>query len=252
MAKKINMSIKIQIVIGLVLFVILMSFVQHKQGSKEIKKLDIRIKDLDKTHFVSSDDIREILIHKFQSKITGELVENVNVKDVEKLVENDKFVESAQVYRDLDGGLVVELTQRKPVGRFISRDSSFYIGQDGHSIPLSKRYAARVCLVSGFYEKNYIKDSVNGNADTSFVKVLNYIDKDVFFKKQIAQIDVKKNGELILMSQMSGQQILFGEPVNVEDKFKRLKLFYKKILLAKGYNAYGKVNVTFKKQIVCE
>ena len=47
------------------------------------------------------------------------------------------------------------------------------------------------------------------------------------------------------------QKIYFGNTDNMDNKFKKLELFYKNILPTKGWNYYESVNLKFKNQIVC-
>jgi len=82
--------------------------------------------------------------------------------------------------------------------------------------------------------------------------VLQYIDADPFWKAQIAQIELNENNELTLYPQVSKQVIIFGSPEDYEQKFKKLKVFFKQILPQKGWNKYEKVNIKYNNQIVCE
>jgi cell division protein FtsQ len=82
--------------------------------------------------------------------------------------------------------------------------------------------------------------------------VLEFIYKDEFWKAQITEIEIQRNGDLILYTQVSRQYVEFGKPEIVENKFARLKIFYKDILPRKGWNVYERVNLKFKDQIICE
>jgi cell division protein FtsQ len=62
---------------------------------------------------------------------------------------------------------------------------------------------------------------------------------------------LEENEDIILIPRVGYQQIVFGKPVNVEDKFRKLKLFYEKGISDKGWNNYSYINLKFKNQIVC-
>jgi len=51
---------------------------------------------------------------------------------------------------------------------------------------------------------------------------------------------------------MTKQLILFGPMDEIEEKFKKLKLFYKEVLPKKGWNTYSSINLKYKNQIVCK
>ena len=58
--------------------------------------------------------------------------------------------------------------------------------------------------------------------------------------------------EYIRTPQFSKQKIIFGYPDNLDEKFEKINIFYKKIVPAKGWNTYRTVNVKFKNQIICD
>ncbi len=78
------------------------------------------------------------------------------------------------------------------------------------------------------------------------------MEKSPFWKAQIAQAEIAKDGDITLYPQIGRQTIDFGQPENIEDKFKRLDIFFKKILPVKGWNYYQKVSIKYNNQIVCE
>ena len=82
--------------------------------------------------------------------------------------------------------------------------------------------------------------------------LIHYINEHPFWKSQIAEMYVNKKGEVTFYTQISKQRVEFGKPENIEAKFKKLKIFYKEILPAKGWNNYEKVSLKYNNQIVCE
>jgi len=178
----------------------------------------------------------------------------INLVALENRIKQYNFVEDCQVSRDLKGTLVIKVSQRKPVARVMrNKGGSYYLSNEGKMIPTSDKFTARVLIITGAGT-----DSLS-NLDTlvqpygkALVEVLNYIDKDPFWKAQIAQIDIDKDMHLTLYPTVGEQVIEFGEPADIEKKFQRLALFYDKIVPAKGWMAYRKVKLGFNNQIVCE
>ena len=84
------------------------------------------------------------------------------------------------------------------------------------------------------------------------MEFLIFINQDEMWKAQIAQLAVNEDNELTLWPQMTKQLILFGPADEIEEKFKKLKLFYKEVLPKKGWNTYSSVNLKYKNQIVCK
>lgn len=183
--KKIRLKRNIKWGIAAFIFIIIASFVTHRQGNRVIPEVRIDILNKFETYFVSEDDIRDIIIHNFQSNLKGDYVENVNLNSVEKAVEKDKFVESAQVFRDLKGNIIIQVKQHKPIARVVHPDTSYYLGDKRNTLPLSKRFAARVILISGNVEEYYLK---NNRTDTAFLSLINKIGADSFLTLSLIHI----------------------------------------------------------------
>ena len=83
------------------------------------------------------------------------------------------------------------------------------------------------------------------------MKVVNYIENSRTWKDKIVQISVEKSGELILVPREGKQLFYFGQPVEVEDKFRKMEMYYTHIVPEKGADAYSRVDVRYDGQIVC-
>lgn len=249
---KIRLKKGIRIVLSAVLLLCIIGFTENQQGSRLVPDMKISIFPKYESHFVHKEDIRNIVTHNGRQKLVGEYVDKINVKALEVAIKRDKFVESAQVYRDLKGNLIIRVSQRKPIARVLQNDTSFYLGSKGNCLPPSNRFSARVPMITGHVVSNYFSgDDINSEQSALF-ELVRAIDKDKFLKKLISQLHVKKDGEIDLYMQMSKQVVSMGMPTDIDAKLDRVKIFYKKILLNKGYNYYSNVNVGYKNQIVCE
>ena len=108
-------------------------------------------------------------------------------------------------------------------------------------------------LVFGAGVRGFFKEGkVVTKEEKDLFDVLDYINKDEFLKAQIAEIEVNKKGELTMYPQITKQPILFGSCEKHVDKFKNLRVFYDKILPAKGWNDYESVNLKYQGQIICK
>ncbi|MCS6969248.1 MAG: hypothetical protein RMJ44_11380 [Cytophagales bacterium] len=178
----------------------------------------------------------------------------INLVALENRIKQVSFIEDCQVSRDLKGTILIQVTQRKPIARVIrNRGGSYYISNEGKMIPTSERFTARTLVVTGVGTDSLSHlDTLVQPYGKAFVQLLNYIHNDPFWKAQIAQIDIDQEMNLVLYPVVGNQIIEFGLPQNIESKFKRLLLFYEKIVPAKGWTAYRRVNLNFDNQIVCE
>jgi cell division protein FtsQ len=77
------------------------------------------------------------------------------------------------------------------------------------------------------------------------------INNDSFLKSQIVQIHINNNGYFEFIPRIGNQRILFGLAENMENKFKKIKLFYTNGPQVKELNNYDTLNVIYKNQIIC-
>jgi cell division protein FtsQ len=106
--------------------------------------------------------------------------------------------------------------------------------------------------------KNY-QDIINNPTLKSIHKIddifriSQYVCKDPLMRTLIGQIHLRKNGDFVLVPIVGEQKIIFGSAYTeeeVNEKFTKLKLFYKEAIPFEGWNKYMEINLKYKKQIV--
>ena len=189
--------------------------------------------------------------------LTNDIINDSSIIDLnylEEKIKSNKFIKDIEIYNNLNNVVNININQFKPYARLINNiGDDYYIDINGEIFPVSNKYSERVLLIFFKNYKNIDKEKninffQNGN---EIFKLINYINRNDFYKKQISQINVLKDGEIIMIPQITKQKIYFGNTDNMEIKFKKLELFYKNILPTKGWNYYESVNLKFKNQIVC-
>lgn len=238
-----------RIIASIMLMAGLLFFSAKNHPEKELLgSVQVIINNNNDNHYVDQSDIIDELYNLYEES------NDINLKNIESRLEENPYIKSAQVYKDLKENLLVNVTLRKPMARLVRKNKSHaYISYDGYILPVSTKYNSRVPLISGDYSELFNRtDMLSEEKDKALFNLLNYIDKDKFLKAQVAQIEVKKNMDIMLYPQVTKQVIEFGKPEEVEEKFNKLKIFYKKILPGKGWNSYSRVNLNFKGQIVAE
>lgn len=83
------------------------------------------------------------------------------------------------------------------------------------------------------------------------MELLRFLNTDPFWKAQVTQLNVDKDGEIDLMTLLGDQRVELGTAENFESKFKKLRIFYDKVL-SKDWSRYKRISVKFQDQIVCE
>ena len=236
------------------LLVALLCFIEYRRQQRVCQRVIIDIAQVDEHHFINQQDIHRLITRGETSQLVGTQLSAVDLKALEDVVGAHHYVKEANVYYDLKGNITVEATQNRPIARILrDQGPDAYLGGDGQYLPLSDRYTARVLLISGTYVPTLMQTTIERDTlGTKILKLVQFIEQDEFLRAQIAQIDIDRQGEVTLYPQVGKQQIAFGQPENISEKFYKLALFYEQILPRKGWNAYKKVNLTYQNQIVCD
>lgn len=261
MKKFLNISLWVLLIAGLVVSV---AFVGIEQNSLKCSDLLVKVDYSEENYFVDEDDIKA-MIYNTGDSIEGQPMESIQVPVLEKLINNHPSVADAQVYKTINGEVKVKVKQRKPLIRiYNNQNESFYIDEDGHFMPLSTKYTARVLIANGNIkvssailanwniEKIMRFDSLAAKTiiDDLF-KLAKFINEDTWRKAQFQQVYVDENGEIELIPRVGNHRILIGDISDIEEKINRLMIFYKEGLSKTGWNEYQQINLKFKDQVVC-
>lgn len=185
--------------------------------------------------------VNKLLIEKNEHSKTI-TKEGLDLKKLEKSVNNNDFVQKSEVFVSVDGVLKAVVKQKTPVGRVVSETGSFYVDYEGNRMPLSENYSARVPLVSG---------KIDAVENEKLSEVLKMIYEDDFLKKNIIGVQVVPNGNLIMQNRNYDYTIDFGKIINIDRKFKNYKAFFQKAVSDSTLNNYKKINLKFTQQVVC-
>jgi len=233
-----------------------LAFFASQRGDKAIcKKVYITIDNEYNNYFISDREVKDILTRYGATRIEGLKINEIDLKSLEMRIKSHKFVQDAQVYRDLAGNINIKIEQNRPIARIIHPDAEqdVYIDEDGNVLPLSERFTARVIPITkaettSALSKGFFQDSTG----KEYLALLKYIEKDAFWKAQLAQMHIDAKGKISFLPQVGNELIEFGRPEDIEQKFKKILIFYRKVLPAMGWDKYKRVNVEFNNQIICE
>lgn len=244
------------VVVGLVAVLLVIAAIRHKQNSL-VQALKITIVDTeDQLKFIQKEDVRDILFNTFGHYLEGKTVGQIDVEATEETLENDPFIEAADVYIDAQNKVNISIEQREPILRVMDvEDKSYYLDRKGEGkIPLSSKYAARILTATGdvgLFVENY--KEIKDNQLRKVYAMAMFIAQNPFWKAQIEQIHTEHNGDVLLIPKLGDHKIYFGPPDDLmKEKFKRLETFYKEALPHKGWDEYKTINLAYKDQVVCK
>jgi cell division protein FtsQ len=84
-----------------------------------------------------------------------------------------------------------------------------------------------------------------------FYIIAQFILADEFWSAHIEQIYLNQYGDMELVPKVGNHKIIFGTSEQMEEKFWKLKTFYKQGLNYTGWENYDTLNLKFQNQVVC-
>lgn len=254
MLKRINwraVFITIIWVLSLGGLITLMSFIEVKKAETTCKKINVILPG--NQFFIERSEVDAIL-NENGALLVGRRLEGINIQDLENKLKANPFIEYAKVYLDMDGVLHANIKQRVPILRIFNLSGQdFYVDQNGFKVPLSDHFTPKVLAANG-----QILESFDGKVDTlknqmskDLFHLAQFIDKDPLWTDQIVQLYVDDQKDIELVPRVGNQRIILGDVDQMEQKFRNLKLFYKKAIPKVGWDAYSIINLKFDGQIVC-
>ncbi|MBB6005123.1 cell division protein FtsQ/DivIB [Arcicella rosea] len=237
-----------------VLTVVLLSIVIYAENvhhHQKCKNINVNIEGANESQLVTPDEILAIVSPNVVDSPEGKPFDKIDFKKIEKRVCLNKLVKSCQVHRDLSGEMTIDIVEHTPLARVLyNKSSDSYVTEKGDFIGISQHFTPRVLLLSGrYFDKIQDLKEVKSKP---VLDLINAINVDPFWKAQITQLIVEKDGGITMVPEIGNHVIEFGMGIDIESKFKKIKFFYKDILPAKGWDTYHKVSVKYRNQIICE
>ena len=219
--------------------------------------LNVVIADSSMNRFVSKADVKKFLDKEY-GEYVGMLLDSIDLAKVEKIIDGRSAVNKSEAYTTRDGMLNVKVTQRTPVVRFQKSDGGFYADAEGFLFPLQSSYASRVQVIDGdipLKANSGYKGEITDEKERAWlgkvIDLVNYMENSRTWKDKIVQITVCDGGELIMVPREGTERFHFGQPDEIQEKFRKMEKYYTAIVPAKGEKEYSVVNLEYDGQIVC-
>ena len=215
----------------------LFAFAEKRNDSRKLTEVNLQFTNSENL-YVTEEAVNKLLI---QNHVVPKSVakDTLDLNRVEAVLDAHEMIEKAEVFMSVDGRMGANITQRKPVGRVLAA-RQYYIDRQGEPMPLSEFYSARVPLVTGI-RKEHVKE---------VFPLLDFIREDPFLAVHITAINRLSNGMYQLEVRGQGFAVHFGKIEDIERKTTKFKAFYQKAMKDKKLNAYTKVDLQFKDQVV--
>ena len=244
---------KVRLFIGVILLISTIAFTQISQSGIICEAVVVSIENNLDNYFLEEQDILNLATDNGLTILEGKKIEQIDLKSIEKRLNDNPYIRYGQIYKDLQGTLIIAVELKRPIARILREMSSdSYITENGDQMPVSLNFTSRVVLISGQMLDTVHMSQNIVESHPEYFEMIEYIRNDDFWNMQISSIEIEREGELILIPQVTKQIIEFGHPDRLETKFNKLKIFYQEVLPREGWNKYRKVNVEFENQIIAE
>ena len=189
--------------------------------------------------FVTKEIVNKLLIQS-QDSLFYKQKDMVALSKLEQEFLAHPMIKDADVYVFPSGKLSVEIEERKPVVR-VEGEQSFYVDETGTKMPLSGSYSAKVPLFYG---------SINQTEMRNLAQLVLAISSDQFLNQQV--IDYRLTGKEFRMNLRSFPfEVIWGMNDDFLTKARKIKQFCAYYTTHKK-NAFKRINLTFKNQVIAQ
>ena len=223
-----------------------------RQSNAKVSSLQPVILNEENNHFLEMDDVRT-MVRNIQERPLEECKQGqVKIDAIERSLEENPYVKTAEAYTDVGGNVVVELELRKPLARIMYEDGTgFYLDREFNKVDLSSTYSANTLLVRGLEREPLApRDTVKSEQLNGMRDFLSFVDRSELLRSQVSEILVKPNGDLVIYPEMGDVIIEFGKPDDMEKKFTNMEIFYRRVLNYSGWGKYKSISLKYKNQVV--
>ena len=204
--------------------------------------------------------VRKTALHDEIERICGKSnIGTVNMIAVQKVMENNSWIESSASYIDLDGILNVSFKEYEPWFRVFGKNGrSVYVTRNGVVVPSSRIYTPYVLVASGNFELR--SDSVTYQlsdtlgSDKNLLNAMHWCDAiegNDFVSHCIGQLYCNKGNQFEITVKGFDGRVIVGDTCDASDKLRRLESFMKQRIDSPETKTLKSINLNYKNQIVC-
>ena len=242
MFKKI-VSILSVLLLALYLAYSVVAMTDRHEDTRLCQGVDLHISD--SLHFDLID--KEMILTVLQEHSidpTGLPLDDINLEMLESILQQHPLVGKVQCYKTGGDMLRINIWSRVPLVRVMNnRGQDYYVDSRG-DILTQHSLAVQLPVATGYIDRRF--------ASVELLQVVNAIDRSEFWKAQVEQINVTRDGQIELVPRVGEHLLILGTAQDIEHKLERLMNFYKNGLDNVGWNKYSSISVAYDNQVVCK
>jgi cell division protein FtsQ len=226
----------------------------HKNDTAKCAAVNIKILGIATDEkFVDENDVLHTIETICGANPVGKSSGSFNLRAIEAELQKSDWIKSAQLFFDNAAVLQVKIYEREPAARvFTAGGHSFYIDTALKMLPLSDKFSARLPVFTGFPSDAVVLSAADSSLLNGVKEISLALQSDSFCMAMIEQVDITAQRHFEMIPKIGNQLIVFGSAEDAVEKCKKLKLFYKNILVKSGWSQYSVINVQYKNQVVAK
>lgn len=246
-----NIIIRVSMLIGVAAFIFLIVMAKTNRAQNAVKNIEVNIDEWNGNFFVTKNQVLALVNKNFD--IIGKTLSGKDLEKIEQSLSVIPQVKKANAFLDNKGALTIKVDQRIPLFRvYNTLGESFYVDENGIKFPVTENYAAKVPIATGLIIEPCNKNQkVQGKQLKSIFKLIQEFKKNQLWNSLIGQININEKLQIELIPRIANATIVFGDDQNIEQKLKRLDVFYFEVLQKVGWDRYKVINIMYKDQVVC-
>ena len=238
MKRLIQYSILIILAVALTVGIL---WAREKSRGELCTSVDVEVINADSTSFVTPQGVLTDL--KGQGiKIVGKHMGDINASDIEEALKVSPYLENADIVKCQNGKVLIRVSQLVPVMRIFDGEDSYYMNKAGKRMAATTYYHCDVPVVQGHFTRKY--------PATRLLPLIDYVENDSLLHSLVSMFQVRDTNNIILVPNISGHVVNIGNADGFDNKFAKLKLFYREVLPKRGWNTYDTISVKWNHQIV--
>ena len=214
---------------------------RNKSLGEVCTRVDVEVINADSTSFVTPSGVKDELRSQ-GIKLEGKRMGSINASEIEEALKLSPYLESADIVKCQGGRLLIRVSQLVPIFRVFDGESSYYVNRAGKHMSANAYYHSDVPVVQGHFTRKY--------PATRLLPLIEYVEKDSLLHSLVTMYCLRDTNNIIIVPNISGHVVNIGNASDFENKFAKLKLFYREVMPKKGWETYDTISVKWTHQIV--
>lgn len=178
-------------------------------------------------------------------------VKDLNLSGLEQYLDKNPFIENADAFIDADDVLFVHIRMRQPLVRLMDYNgNSQFMDAKGVLMPVNEQYTIRVPVATGMFRVLNENEDEAAKWMAQLHNLSAAIQQDSFMWNLTEQIHLNEEKDFVIIPKLGREQIIVGDATRLDEKFEKLKLFYREGIRRTGFGRYRSINLKFNDQVI--